>query len=195
MPPDASLIGLMRDSLTSPRETATQLLGLRLPRRVLLEGVALLAVVNGLLAALMGGVAMPMQDGTEVMVSPILWTLILIAGMILSASSLQVAGRLLGGVGSFEGALLVTAWINALALAIELATVLLGLVSVDLASIFFLLGLLVLLWSLINFVRVLHGFNGVLRSLVAVVLAGLGTLVGLSLLLTLALSLGAPIDV
>ena len=195
MLPDATLIGLMRDSVTAPRETATQLLGLRLPRRVLLEATALLAVINGLVAALAGGVVMPMQDGSEMVMNPLVWTLILMAGMILSASALQVAGRILGGIGNFEGALLVTVWINALALAIELATVLLGFVSVNLASILFLLGLLVLLWSLINFVRVLHGFDGIVRSFLAVMLAGFGTLIGLSILLTLALSLGAPTNV
>ena len=195
MPPDATLMGLMRDSVTAPRETATQLLGLHLPRSVLLEGTALLAVVNGLLAVLLGGIAMPMQDGSEMVINPILWTLILFAGMILSASALQVAGRILGGIGSFEGALLVTVWINSLGLAIELATILLGFLSVDVASVFFLLGLVVLLWALVNFVRVLHGFDGILRSFLAIVLAGFGTLVGLSFLLTLALSLGAPANV
>lgn len=195
MPPDATLMGLMRDSVTAPRETATQLLGLDLPRSVLLEGTALLAVVNGLLAVLVGGIAMPMQDGSEMVINPILWTLILFAGIILSASALQVAGRILGGIGSFEGALLVTVWINSLGLAIELATILLGFLSVDVASVFFLLGLVVLLWALVNFVRVLHGFDGILRSFLAIVLAGFGTLVGLSFLLTLALSLGAPANV
>jgi hypothetical protein len=192
---EASLIGLMRATLTSPRETASQLLGLRLPRQVLLEAGALLAVINGLLAAMTGGVVLPLQDGSQVVIGAIPWTMVLVAGMILSASALQVAGRLLGGTGSFEDSLLVTVWINVMALAIEALTVLLGFVSVALASILFLGGLLILLWSLVNFVRVLHGFNGFFRSILAILIAGFGTLIGLSFLLTLVLSFGVPTDV
>ncbi|EYD76643.1 hypothetical protein Rumeso_01601 [Rubellimicrobium mesophilum DSM 19309] len=196
MPPDATLIGLMRDTVTTPRQTAAHLLGLGLPRRVLFEAAGLLAVVNGLLAAAAGGIAIPLEDGSGVlMVGPLVWAAVLFLGTLLSASALQVAGRILGGAGTFEGSLLVTVWINAVALAIEIATLMVGLVSMSLALVLFVLGLIALLWSLINFVRVLHGFGGILRSFLAILLAGFGTLIGVSFLLTLALSLGAPTDV
>lgn len=195
MPPDATFIGLMRHTVTAPRETAARLFGLRLGRGTLIEATALLAVINGLLATLVGGVALPMQDGSEIALSPLVWSAALFAGMILSASSLQVAGRLLGGKGSFEDALLATVWINAMVLALEFIAVVLGLISADLASIVFLVGLVLLFWAMLNFVRVLHGFQGLGRSFLAILLAGFGTLLGLSFILSIAISLGGAANV
>jgi hypothetical protein len=56
-------------------------------------------------------------------------------------------------------------------------------------------GFLVLLWSLVNFVRVLHGFGGIGRSILAILLGGFATLVGLSFILAIVISLGGTAHV
>jgi hypothetical protein len=195
MPHDATFFGLMRASLLSPGQTASWLLGLSLPRATLLEATALLAVVGGIVAGYPGGVLLPTPDGQEVVVGPLVWSLVLGAGIILSASSLQVAGRILGGRGRFEDALLVTVWLNALGLAVELVAIVLSLFSTNLATLVFVVGFLFLIWPLLHFVRVLHGFDGLGRSFLAVLLGGLGTTVGFSFILAFALSFGVPLNV
>lgn len=195
MPHDASLLGLMRASVLSPGQTAVQILGLGLPRRLLFEATALLAVIGGIIAGYPAGVPVPTPDGAEVIVGPLLWSIVLGAGIILSASSLQVAGRLLGGHGRFEDALLVTVWLNAMGLVVELVALLVTPLSVNLGMLVFLGGFLLLIWPLLHFVRVLHGFRGLGRSFVAVLLGGLGTTVGFSVILAFAISFGVPVNV
>jgi hypothetical protein len=191
-----TFLGLLRGTLTAPRDTAVLLLGLGLPRRTLFEAVALLAVLGGLSAALTGGVVLPdPQGGPNISMGPIAWSVVLGAMIILSASSLQAAGRLLGGRGEFGGALLVTVWLNFMALVIEAGVVILSLVSSQLASIAFLAVLVMLLWAFINFVRIVHGFSGYGRTIATVVIASLLTFVGLSIILAIAISVGGTPNV
>jgi len=195
MPHDATLFGLMRASVMSPGQTAAWLLDQRLPRRTLFEATALLAAVGGIIGGYPSGIPVPTPDGGEVVIGPLLWSFVLAAGIILSASSLQVAGRILGGHGRFQDALLVTVWLNALGLAVELVAILLTPLSINLATLAFLGGFLFLIWPLLHFVRVLHGFSGLGRSFVAVLLGGIGTTLGFSFILAIALSLGVPANV
>jgi len=195
MPHDATLFGLMRASVTSPGQTAAWLLGLGLPRHTRFEATALLAVIGGIIGGYPSGIPVPTPDGGEVVVGPLVWSLVLAAGIILSASSLQVAGRILGGRGRFEDALLVTVWLNLMGLAVELLAILLMPLSVNLATLVFLGGFLFLIWPLLNFVRVLHGFSGLGRSFLAVLLGGIGTTLGFSFILAIAISLGVPVHV
>jgi hypothetical protein len=189
-----SLFGLVRGTLIAPRETAARLLGLRLPRQTLLEAVALLAVLGGLTAALTGGVILPdPQGGPDIGLGPIAWTVVLGGMIVLSASTLHVAGRLLGGRGEFSDALMVTVWLNFMALVIEAGVVVLGAVSSQLASIAFLAVLVLLIWAFVNFVRTAHGFSGYGRTIATVVIASLLTFVGLSMILAIAISVwGTP---
>jgi hypothetical protein len=195
MPHDATLLGLMRASVLTPGETAAWLLGLRLPRRTLFEAIALLAIIGAILAGYPAGVVFPTPDGGEVLIGPLLWSLVLAGGIILSASSLQVAGRILRGHGRFENALLVTIWLNAMGLAVELLALLLSTVSTNLAILVFVGGFLFLIWPLLHFVRVLHGFAGLGRSFIAVLLGGVGTMIGFSFILAIALTFGVPVNV
>lgn len=195
MPPEATLLGLMRHTVIAPSETARQLLGLQLPQRTLIEAVALLAVVNGLIAGFPGGVALPISEEETVVIGPIMWSLVLGALTVLSASSIQVVGRLLGGRGSLREALLVTVWINIMGLAVELVALVVGTFSMELATVVLLGGFLFLLWPFVQFVRILHDFSGVARSLLTVVLSGIVASIGFSFILAIALSLGGAPNV
>ena len=189
MPPDhaPSLLALIRDSVATPQAMAERLLRLRLPLGRVLEAVALVSVLDALLVGTLGGgsFAVPMMDGSALTVGPLAYAALLAASLVLSAAAVQVAGQMLGGRGRLTESLLVIAWLEVVALADRLVQVLVLLLLPPLAGVVGLAGLAVLLWCLVHFVRVLHGFPGFGRTVGTLLLALLGIVIGLSMILGL----------
>lgn len=191
MAPD--LLAMLRASVSSPGQVAERLLALRPRPGVLAEAVLLVAILDVLVAAPLGTtMAMPGQSG-EVAIGPFAQVALFAAVTLLSASSIQVGGRVLGGQGTFRDALVLGTWLQVIALAFQAVVVALALVAPPLAGVASLVALGVVLWCTLHFVRALHRFDGLGRALVALLLGAL--LVGLALsVLLVALGLGPAAD-
>lgn len=186
MRPD--LIGMVRDSVAVPQAAASRLIALRLPRGTVLEGAALVSVLGALLVggASGGDLTLPMGEAGEVRVSPLAYAVVLMASLLLSAAAVHLGGRALGGRGTFDQALTVMVWIDVVALAVQVVQLLAILVLPVAAPLLGLAGIALLFWCLLNFVRVLHGFAGFGRTILALLVGGLGLGLGLAVLLGLA---------
>ncbi len=185
--PPPTLIALIRDSIATPQAMAARLLRLNLPLRPVLELVVLVSVLDALLVGTLGGgsFALPMLDGSMRPVGPLTHATLLTALLVLSAGALQVAGQVLGGRGRLTEALLVVGWLEVISLAVPVVQVVVHLLLPPLAGLVGLAGIAVLLWCLLHFVRVLHGFDGFGRTVGTLLLAMIGIGIGLSMILGL----------
>lgn len=191
---DLSLVALLRESLADPTEAFRALHALRLSRATLLEAAALLAILSALMASLLGANAPIPVSGEAVTIGPVAWAVVFGLSMVISAWALGLAGRALGGTGDFDGALLVTVWLDVVALVTQVVTVAIGLVLPLAAPLLGVLGLALLLWCLLGFAKALHGFDGLGRTVAAILLAGLGAWIGLTLVASLLLGLTGGLD-
>lgn len=178
-----ALMGLLRETFADPRATARRLIGLGLPMqaRWMAFALAILATVvmlQGLGLITAGAAAMP---------SPLLFAVILGGANLVGVVAIHQIGRMMGGLGRFEDALLLVAWLQAIQVLLVLAQSIAFLILPPLGGIIQIAGLVILMWLLTNFVAELHGFRslwGVFGMIVVVslglsflllaVLAGLG---------------------
>lgn len=186
---------MIRDSIATPGEAAQALLALRPRPSRIIEAAILVSVLDALIVGVLSGGAftVPLPEG-EVTLGPLAHAALLAASFFLSACALQVGGQVLGGRGRFAQSLLVVVWLEVIAVAIQVVQLAVGLLLPPLAPILGLAGLLVLLWCLVHFTRALHGFAGLGRAIMAILLGAVAMLVGLSLLLGF-LGIGAPSNV
>ncbi len=191
------LLGL---TVRDPAGAARLLLSLHLSRGVLWQALALVTILSVLIVALSPG---PMPDagaagGPEtVYLSPFAYATILGASLVMLVFALHFTGAALGGTRSFAGTLTLVVWLEVLATAIRVVQVLALLMAPVLAGIVSIVGLALLFWTLVNFIRVLHGFDTLGRAVLTLLLAIAGLSVGLMLILGLigVSMVGGPFDV
>ncbi|WP_210529762.1 YIP1 family protein [Rubellimicrobium arenae] len=182
---DTNLLVLIRDSLAAPGEVASRLLSLRPGLAAVVQAAALVSILDALLlGALTGGAfVIPLPDG-DVILDPFTHAALLGASLLISAVALFVGGRVLGGRGQFEQALLVVAWLELLAIVIQVAQLLFSILLPPVAPILALAGLFLLIWCVVQFTRVLHGFGGFGRTILALLLGAIVVGIALTILMS-----------
>ncbi|TNC67570.1 YIP1 family protein [Rubellimicrobium roseum] len=190
-----TLLNMLRDSVTTPREAATRLLAIRPSLGLVLQGAALVSILDALLLGVLAGgsFAIPLPEG-DMILNPFNHAALLLCSLVLSAGALQAGGQVLGGTGRFDQALLVVVWLEVVAIAVQLVQVVAALILPPLAPLLGLAGLVVLLWCVLNFTRILHGFPGFGRTVLALVVGALIVVVALSALFGI-FGVGATPDV
>lgn len=125
--------------------------------------------------------------GALLMRQPMILAALQMGAILLGAGLMTSVGRLFGGTGRFEDALLLTVWIEVLLLVVQIAQLVLALVTPTMAGIVSIAALVMFLWLTVHFTRALHGF----RSGFKVFLGVLGTIILAGFVLSLlAASLG-----
>ncbi len=190
-----SLLSMIRDSVAEPQETADRLLALRPSTGVIVQAAVLVSVLDALILGLLGGgtFAMPTPDG-DMALSPLWHAAVLFGSLVLSAGALQAGGQMLGGKGRLQESLLVVVWLEVVAIAIQVVTLLAALVLPPLAGVLGLIGIVILIWCIVHFARALHGFAGYGRTIGALLLGAVVVILGMSVLLAM-LGFGGPANV
>jgi hypothetical protein len=182
-----SLLTLARDTVRQPKEGARRVLSLPLPPRAAWEALGLVLVLSLLLAylttLLLGAAFDPMVPGFAP--SPLLAGLIQGGSMLVMIGAIHGVGRMMGGSGTLEGAVRLTALLQFIMLLLQAVQVVFLLVLPPVADLIGLLSVGLMLWLLTNFIAVLHGF----RSLMGVFVMILVTTLVLSFVLVFLLSL------
>lgn len=154
-----ALIGL---SFRDPQGAARALLGQGWP--VQARWMALLAAVSvsALLAWLAAALFAPPRDGTQVVMlsqQPIVLAGMQMAAIVLAAGLMSGVGRMFGGQGRFEDALLLTVWIEVLLLVVQVVQLVLSLVLPSVAGMLGIAAMGLFLWLTVQFTKTLHGFT------------------------------------
>lgn len=167
-----ALVGLsFRDPQAAARDLMAQGWPIQARWMALLAAVSVSALLASLAAALFSA---PGPEGDRVVVlsqQPMVLTVMQMGAIVLAAGLMSGVGRMFGGGGRFEDALLLTVWIEVLLLIVQAAQVVLSLILPGVAGIFGLLAIALFLWLTVQFTKALHGFH----STPKVVLGMIGT--------------------
>lgn len=86
-----------------------------------------------------------------------------LGAIVLAAALMAGVGRMFGGRGSFEDALLLTVWIEIVLLVVQVVQVVLSLVLPPVAGMVGILAIVLFLWLTVQFTKALHGFSSALK--------------------------------
>ena len=178
---------LLWATVMSPAETARFVLGRGLSRDVLWTALALATILSVLATALVQ-LVVPIPDGqieAAIPMAPMLYGMILGCALVVTVFALHFTGQALGGDGEFSDSLATVVWIQFLLVALQLAQGALMWLSAGLGALASYATLFIVLWTLANFVNVMHHFGSLARAALTIILAFLGAGIGISLILTL----------
>ncbi len=171
----ASLASLVRDTIADPRAGARRVLALPVPHEA--RWMALLLVV--VLSVLLTQAALQLFGATEAVmgpaaVSPFLSGGIQAAALVIVVVAVDRIGRMFGGRGRFDDALLLVTWLQVVMICLQVAQLVALIVLPPLAGLITLGSFAVFFWVLTGLVAELHGFRsrrqvfaGILASLFA----------------------------
>ncbi len=173
-------------SIMEPTASARQALAMNVPRNVLWTALALTAVLNVIFVVTLQYITntpVVMQD-QMLPTTPFGFLAIMAVFLVMFVFALFHAGRMLGGSGTLDGSLTLMVWFQAISLTLEAVQMVLALISPAIATLFGLLALGALVWCFMNFIKILHGFDNLLKTTVAVGMALIATALLSSIFLT-----------
>ena len=168
-----------------PAEAIGQIVAMQLPTRISWP-VLMLGVMLSTLAIFSRALLNPVEllPGVQFLdvVTPfgLFVTMTIVAAA--TAALLTMAGRQLGGQGSFAMVLSYVAWLQVMRAVVEFAGLILSLVSIELAIIGINLAGLYAVWIILHFQKVAHGFENMGRAFGSLILSFVGILLVISLL-------------
>ena len=166
-----TFIPVVRQSFREPREAASTLLSMGVPKQVLWPTFALLVVSSVILIFVSGPPVGP--DGEE-FVSPFGLT---ISSAVAGAASVFLVwkiGGLMGGKGGFDETLLLTVFLQGMIFAGQLIELAIFFVIPPLANLYYIALIVFMFWLNLNFIAVLHGFGSLWRAFGVLILASIG---------------------
>ena len=173
-------------SIMEPSATARQVMVYPAPRHALWTALALVAVLNVIVLALLQYLApSPSMEGAVFSLSPFAYLGVFGVFLVLFVSSIHQVGRFFGGTGSQVQTLAIVVWSQAIGLTLEGLQIVLALVSPAFGALFGLMSLGALVWVFLNFVNVLHGFGSLGKAAVTLILSLIVTALGAGFVLGL----------
>ena len=163
------IINLTKLSFTAPRRAAERLLALSLDRRTIF-GFFLIAVCLSVVAIYLSGgpTSGDLEQDLPMMASPIRLAIMILAVTVLSAIGIQTAGRFVGGQADFDRIMVVMAWQQWLQFLMQCVLGIFVVISMPIAVVLQFVVLWISFWIFFNMIRVAHGFDGILKSIFAV---------------------------
>ncbi len=174
-------------SLTEPAEMAGKVIAMRPDPAAMWTAVALMAILNVLFLAFMqflSPVPVAMQQ-EAIQLPPFALTALIWMLLVLWILTTSYIGRLLGGQGDLHSTLTLMVWFHCVNLTLEAGQLLLMIISPYLAALASVIMFGALIWCIMNFINVLHGFENLLKSVVTLALSvfAMGLIAGLILVL------------
>jgi hypothetical protein len=172
-------------TVKNPREGATEVLSLGVPREALWPALALVVVLSIILAQITSILVTGEPGMAGMPVGPAATGFIQLLLLVAMVVAIFWIGRAMGGTGSFQEAILLVAWLQFIMICIQAIQTVTLLILPPLAGLIGLAGLVLFMWLLTNFVAALHGFASLLQVFMMIVVSAFGIAFGLSLILTL----------
>ena len=173
------LKALVRQSLADPEAGGRALIQLAPPMN--LRWIALLA---GVTASVVVAYLLPLMLGaTEQVLPPFTAAGIQLTVSLATAVGITALGRMFGGLGRFEDAVLLVAWLQWLMILAHLVQLVAALVLPPLAGLVLIGSIALFFWLLTGFVQALHGFQSRGLTFIGV----LGTLFAMAMLVSMLL--------
>ncbi|MGI1661729.1 Yip1 family protein [Palleronia sp. KMU-117] len=183
-----TLLPMVWRTIKNPREGAEEVLSLGIPREALwplLVLVLVLSIILGqittLLVASAAGVTV-----TGPLANPMVTGVLQFALLLVTIFAIHVIGRSFGGTGNLGETILLVAWLQFVMVCIQVVQTAFMLILPPVGSLLGIVGLVLFLWLLTNFVAVVHGFRSLGQVFVMILVSMFVLAFVLSILLTLA---------
>lgn len=182
--------GLIIETIRAPSEAARRLLTLNLPRQWLWMALALMTVLNAIIYSLSLHSSPPTDPAAMAMIppafqSPILFTLFLFGALVITVFVLHWIGQSMGGKAELGDILVLITWLQVMRLVLQIAVVVLSLVSLGLSAVLVLAASIWGIYILASFLNVAHQFNSMGKAIGVMILGVLAIAFGLSLIVSL----------
>ena len=156
------LFGMALQTVPEPRKVARDLFDLGLSRETLWTALLLMVVLaTGL--SVIADVLFPIdaQLMGPVLSNPILLGVVEGAFMFALSTAIYVIGRLMGGQGSLENAIMTVVWMEFIFLGLQVLTVILSLIAPAMAALLIFASVFLFFWVLSHFTAENHGFQSI----------------------------------
>lgn len=153
---------LVRQTFRNPEDAARWLIAQNWPMQARWMALVTAVSISGVLAYLSVQL-FPIPEG-ETPILPLGQQPLVLAGMqlfaiIVGAGLMAGVGRMFGGHGRFEDALLLAVWIEVMLLIVQVLQIVFTLILPPLAGMLGILAIALFLWLTVQFTKALHGFT------------------------------------
>ena len=180
-----SVLSLIGESFTNPRNAAKALLALNPTRDMAFSALGLSVVLSVIVTFLLTGGSGVQLTPQGMPIEPWLVAAMMMCLTTILAFMIHFTGQAMKGTGDLPGSILVMAWMQALFLAGQILQVVLILMSPSIGAFFGFALTLVIIWILLTFIDELHGLGSLGRAAFLLFMAFVGVTLGMSFLLTL----------
>ncbi len=179
----ALLTEVLLQSLTTPRAAFRRVLSVGGGYGTALPALGLVAVLSAIISAVLSHISAPLGNAEmdAILAQPVRLALMQMGGMALVAGAITGVGRLFGGKGRLDQAILVVAWVEFVLIVLQLVLILVMLALPALGAVLLVVVLFGVLWLFANAIAELHGFRSAFATLSVVL--GIVLLIGLVLAL------------
>lgn len=150
-------------SFRDPQAAARTLIGQEWPIQARWMALSAAVSISAMLAWLAGVIfGAPAEDGGQAIMlgqQPMVLAVMQMGAIVLAAGLMSGVGRMFGGQGRFEDALLLTVWIEVLLLQVQVVQLVLSLVLPSVAGLLGIAAMVLFLWLTVQFTKALHGFQ------------------------------------
>lgn len=179
------LIALAVRTVSQPRSAAEEIMQMRPNRSVMWSALVLAVVLNTMAYQFSLILTPPTGPLPTIFTSPIIFAFLIGAGLVLSIYSITYAGRFIGGKATLDTMMALLIWLQFLRFAVQVVAFLLMPIMPGIAGLLVLCATLYGMWLLLQFVDVAHESDNLFSSFGALLLSGLGIMLGLAILLSL----------
>jgi len=173
-------------TIQDPRTVAAELVAMQVPRAQLWLALALAVVLNTLVYQLsLFSASGDVAQLPRLFTSPLLFAVVIGAGLVMSIVALTYPGRALGGTGDLNAIMTLLVWLQYLRFAVQIVAFVLTPLVPAIAGLLVLGASVFGLWLVLNFVDVGHKLNSLFTAFGVMVMAMLGIMLGLAMLLSL----------
>lgn len=157
------LKALVSLTFREPVTAARSLIAMNWPLSARWMGLFLAVSVSALLAWLSSQLfPIPEAEGMPVLsltAQPLVLAIVQLFAIVLAASLMTGVGRIFGGRGNFDDALLLTVWIEIVLLLVQVVQLGASLILPGLSGILGVLAIVLFVWLTVQFTKALHGFT------------------------------------
>lgn len=172
-------------TIREPREVARELIAMEIDRTVLWSALGLAVILNTIIYQITLILSPPQVSLPLLFSAPLVFAVLIGAGLVMSIYALTYAGRFLGGKAALTAIMTLLVWLQFLRFALQLATFILLPIMPGLGGLLVLAATLYGMWILLQFIDVAHEFDSLATTFGALVLSGLAIMVGLAIALNL----------
>ncbi|MDA8746987.1 YIP1 family protein [Litoreibacter sp.] len=179
------LLKMVQVSVQSPKQGAEMVLSAKPAREALWSILAVVVVLSVILAQLMTYLVPAPPDAQLLLPfrsSPVMFALVMWGLLVLMVFCTHYIGAMFGGSGAFDDSLTVVIWLQTILLVIQVAQLILALISPLLAGWVGLVFGMLSIWIFVNFISVVHGFKNLALVSLGLLMALVGVVFGLSLI-------------